>query len=1010
MKYRKSRIRQYLEQAKESKAVKTAKANDSASVPRYFGNENEPIETQEMDSLENAQGVITYQDQVYDDRSIPNQNEVAGNTIARQQHTNPSGTDIPNYVSSATPVLPDNSNNDAVSYNIGNDVFPTLHHQVTSTDIAVNPDHFLPLTSQTVIASPNAALEAGEDVANPSVGLYPASSEKVVKSRKKRKTNKDFRRPATEANSDEVHGDGDKNYGIDAVNVSVTPESFNAATQINTTNPHSHIPNMVGQNIEHLIDEPVPPEYTNDNELRIPRDRNQLGAITNPLNLPRREAHERHIAYQDQVDADLDADKDITEKDITSKVMPDSSLPSTPESLYEARLYGNVALQSLKLYKGLRPEDVGIVSAQSIKETEVVEFMANPYPTPATTPIAEQNREPRQAFVAHGQDKIPPHTEVVNQESALSNSKPLTEGGDTIDYNVTDPSDDVILRQVIPPAEHYENDMYSAPADQNVKTAGIDPDEIARHNAMKAWMNYMNVPNISGINISGANTINSQPEGSGVSAEKLALKSIYRDFGTNPAPIPFEETTKNHAAIKARLKEEEMMRDLKMAREARERFKQDAAHRKNMNEMKNGVNNAMGNVNIFSRIKHYAVKSNEYDDNNQYIDQSVTEAISSDLTDEAKNAYYVKPTTPAGANTNVHAEPVAEFIAVFNEIAVDTMRDMQTAGIPKILDPRFEQHLPEYEIVTPERLERLIAVGEQALEEHKASLALPKPSDMDEEQYAIFIDSNNDVIEAIDQTLDYLFDALEIVDAAHQYDSYMLPVVGDVDDDPSIDGDVATIVTLNQRFYEALYYASLFMQRSGDRFDQFVVNMKRPESRFQDGLITSLDNDEDLEFDGDWNYKLGADSDNSINSENSDDDDDTDDDNSGFDVTDQLVQLAAEAIPLDKVSYPFAKAGSGNMYSFYKTAVKNSLSLRQTLAAFNKVYSRVMSAAGGWLYANPLVSGVSKAELDALAEEGLIRYDSTGSRFTLSRVGYERPQWLDLSAGVKPSPLMNGKY
>ena len=72
-------------------------------------------------------------------------------------------------------------------------------------------------------------------------------------------------------------------------------------------------------------------------------------------------------------------------------------------------------------------------------------------------------------------------------------------------------------------------------------------------------------------------------------------------------------------------------------------------------------------------------------------------------------------------------------------------------------------------------------------------------------------------------------------------------------------------------------------------------------------------------------------------------------------------------------------------------SVKHSLSLRQLLRAYEKARSKVMANNGGWVLSSTLFTGLSKWELDALIEEGLVKVQ--GGKMTLTRLGYEKPQW-----------------
>lgn len=73
-------------------------------------------------------------------------------------------------------------------------------------------------------------------------------------------------------------------------------------------------------------------------------------------------------------------------------------------------------------------------------------------------------------------------------------------------------------------------------------------------------------------------------------------------------------------------------------------------------------------------------------------------------------------------------------------------------------------------------------------------------------------------------------------------------------------------------------------------------------------------------------------------------------------------------------------------------AAKHDLSIRQLRNAFTKVYDKIMDANGGWIFANVLFTGLSKWEIDALEDEGLIKRN--GGRITLTRHGYEWPQYF----------------
>lgn len=72
---------------------------------------------------------------------------------------------------------------------------------------------------------------------------------------------------------------------------------------------------------------------------------------------------------------------------------------------------------------------------------------------------------------------------------------------------------------------------------------------------------------------------------------------------------------------------------------------------------------------------------------------------------------------------------------------------------------------------------------------------------------------------------------------------------------------------------------------------------------------------------------------------------------------------------------------------------KHDLSLQQIHSAFDVIYKKVMNANGGYILSGPLFLNVSQWEIDALIEEGLVK--QKGNRITLTRQGWEKPQWYN---------------
>lgn len=80
------------------------------------------------------------------------------------------------------------------------------------------------------------------------------------------------------------------------------------------------------------------------------------------------------------------------------------------------------------------------------------------------------------------------------------------------------------------------------------------------------------------------------------------------------------------------------------------------------------------------------------------------------------------------------------------------------------------------------------------------------------------------------------------------------------------------------------------------------------------------------------------------------------------------------------------------MYEQPKPAVKNDLSMRQILAAFQRARDVIMANDGGWVLTNVFFSGLSDEEVQALVDEKLIKVNA--GKMTLTREGWEKPQFF----------------
>lgn len=72
-------------------------------------------------------------------------------------------------------------------------------------------------------------------------------------------------------------------------------------------------------------------------------------------------------------------------------------------------------------------------------------------------------------------------------------------------------------------------------------------------------------------------------------------------------------------------------------------------------------------------------------------------------------------------------------------------------------------------------------------------------------------------------------------------------------------------------------------------------------------------------------------------------------------------------------------------------STKHNLSLNRLAFAYNRLYDAVTRANGR--YVNWMILGLNKFDINALVEEGLAM--SNGGNATLTRIGYEKPQWYN---------------
>lgn len=166
-----------------------------------------------------------------------------------------------------------------------------------------------------------------------------------------------------------------------------------------------------------------------------------------------------------------------------------------------------------------------------------------------------------------------------------------------------------------------------------------------------------------------------------------------------------------------------------------------------------------------------------------------------------------------------------------------------------------------------------------------------------------------------------------------------------------------------QELYITYFYATNHLKRAGDAYDQFIAEVLAPDSYFE------------------WD-----------------------------------AEFIPEELPEDAVlSWKTRHAGATDdeikhihapyTYTQSAKATTHNLSLRQMIIALRKVYNIMDKTNGMWALTNVMFSGLSKSELNALVEEGLIKVQ--GGKFTLTRQGWEKPQWYTY-ANLIPMLLLLG--
>lgn len=371
---------------------------------------------------------------------------------------------------------------------------------------------------------------------------------------------------------------------------------------------------------------------------------------------------------------------------------------------------------------------------------------------------------------------------------------------------------------------------------------------------------------------------------------------------------------------------------------------------------------------------------------------------------------------PIGGRSNVHSEPVMTVINSFNELA---------SALKLNLSNLFDAGLDV------SRVNNLLTLSRYALAAHAAAADYDladseEPTELEQLDGGNPPHPNDVTASALHNFNECLRESIEIIELADQIS-------------PSMENAVAYLDELTKQLYEEIYSASLQLQRCGDRYDQFVINISSPDELFPD-TYGSIDNrellppalaqealmDKENFSDSIPDFDQQAFAESLI----------PDDLPMSGNVTDALLAQAADAVATTKYSPPdtledamsFNSIKSANFPSYRIeiidfrpvvrpatvksiSTVKHGLSLRQLINAFNIAYTRIMASGGGFIYTSTPISGLARIEIDALAEEGLLNV--VGNKMTLSRMGYDRVQWLNATnlAASKPvtSPSLTSK-
>lgn len=366
------------------------------------------------------------------------------------------------------------------------------------------------------------------------------------------------------------------------------------------------------------------------------------------------------------------------------------------------------------------------------------------------------------------------------------------------------------------------------------------------------------------------------------------------------------------------------------------------------------------------------------------------------------------PSEPIGDRKNVHSEPVMTVINAFNELV---------ASLKVNLESMFEAG------VDVTRISNILTLSRYALAAHASTADAEiarNPNDktpLEELDGGIEPNSNDVTASALHNFNECLREAIDIVKLADQIN-------------PAMENADLYLQELTKQLYEELYAASLQLQRTGDRYDQFIINISSPDELFHQsfGEINNIDllppalaqealMDKENFSDNIPDFDQQAFAESLL----------FDDLPMETDVSGALLEKAEQAMngskydpsaPLeDSMSFNAAKSFNPayrvEIVDFRPVvrqaaiksamAVKHNLSLRQLINAFNIAYKRIMAGGGGFIYTSTPISGLAKIEIDALAEEGLINV--IGNKMTLSRMGYDRVQWLNATNLATQKPI-----